>query len=327
MAKHRITRRTFLKAGVAATVGGTAIGVGRHVYLARPKVDVQKLGSYQDDLAGALHSSLRRLGLTEAFAGKRILLKPNLVETAPVEAPINTNPAVVVAAAEVFRSLDARQVFVAEGAGHRRDTELVLDQSGLGDALDAAELDFVDLNLQQVVARPNGGGQTTLDTLYLPETLMEADVIVSLAKLKTHHWAGATLSMKNLFGVMPGIVYGWPKNRLHRAGIHESVVDIVATVQPHLAIVDGIVGMEGDGPIMGTPLSAGVLVVGTNFPAVDATCCRIMKIDPTRVRYLKLAAKRRMGPLGERAIDQTGATPTEVCQDFHVLDHLADIKA
>ena len=59
--------------------------------------------------------------------------------------------------------------------------------------------------------------------------------------------------MKNLFGVMPGLYYGWPKNVLHHAGIGGSILDINAAVKPHLAIVDGIIGMEGDGPIMGTP--------------------------------------------------------------------------
>ncbi|MCP4245695.1 MAG: DUF362 domain-containing protein [bacterium] len=327
MDAHRLTRRTFLKAGAVAAVGGTAVGVGRYLQANRPKVDVQRVGSYEDDLPSALLAAIRRLGLAESFDGRRVLLKPNLVETAPIDSPINTNPAVVVAAAGVFRNLGAREVFVAEGAGHRRDSELILDQSGLGDALDANDLRFVDLNLQEVVARPNRGGQTKMETLYLPKPLVEADLVVSMAKLKTHHWAGATLSMKNLFGVMPGIVYGWPKNRLHTSGIHQSIVDIVATVRPHLAIVDGIVAMEGDGPIMGTPKRTGVLVTGTNFPAVDATCCRIMQLDPLRVPYLALANQRRLGPITDRAICQTHATPADLQQDFHVLDHLADLKA
>ena len=88
--------------------------------------------------------------------------------------------------------------------------------------------------------------------LSLPQSLRRADLIVSLPKMKTHHWAGVTLSMKNLFGVMPGVCYGWPKNVLHHAGIRQSILDINAAVRPHLAIVDGIIGMEGDGPIMGT---------------------------------------------------------------------------
>ncbi len=326
MSSRRVTRRTFLKAGAAAAVGGVAVGFTRHSVAARPMVDIQKVPSYQADLAAVLRGSFQRLGLTEMFAGQRVLLKPNLVETAPIDSPINTSPALVAAAARAIRDLDAREVFVAEGAGHRRDTELVLDQSGLGDALDAAGLRFVDLNLQQVQATPNRGRQTRLPDLYLPLPLNQADVIVSMAKLKTHHWAGATLSMKNLFGVMPGIVYGWPKNRLHAEGIPQSIVDITATVQPHLAIVDAVVGMEGDGPIMGRPKQVGVVVVGQNFPAVDATCCRIMKINPAKVPYLEIAERKRLGPLAEYAIAQVGEPIDAVAQDFAVLDHLAAIK-
>ena len=100
---------------------------------------------------------------------------------------------------------------------------------------------------------PAAGRWSTLGKLHLPRTLLSADFIVSMPKLKTHHWAGVTWPMKNLFGVMPGIVYGWPKNVLHYAGIPQSILDINATVKPHLAIVDAVVGMEGDGPIMGTP--------------------------------------------------------------------------
>ena len=65
-----------------------------------------------------------------------------------------------------------------------------------------------------------------LDSLYLPHTVLDCDLLVSVAKMKTHHWAGATLSMKNLFGLVPGAVYGWPKNVLHWAGIPESIVDL-----------------------------------------------------------------------------------------------------
>ena len=84
------------------------------------------------------------------------------------------------------------------------------------------------------------------------------DLVVSLAKMKTHHWTGVTLSMKNLFGLFPGTYYGWPKNALHVAGIEE-VHPRHQRHRPPLAsaIVDGIVGMEGDGPIMGIPARRG----------------------------------------------------------------------
>ena len=86
--------------------------------------------------------------------------------------------------------------------------------------------------------------------------------------------------MKNLFGVVPGSVYGWPKNVLHMAGIENSILDLAATIRPQFTIVDGITGMEGDGPIMGEPKHVGTIVMGNDVVAVDATCARIMGINP-----------------------------------------------
>jgi hypothetical protein len=114
----------------------------------------------------------------------------------------------------------------------------------------------VDLNYDEGYTVKNEGRRTRIPTLTLPVTLRETDWVVSVAKLKTHHWAGVTLSMKNLFGVMPGIYYGWPKNLFHWEGIDKSILDINETVKTDFAIVDGVIGMEGDGPIMGTPKPA-----------------------------------------------------------------------
>jgi uncharacterized protein (DUF362 family) len=257
---------------------------------------------------------------------KRILLKPNLVETAEGHAHINTHPAVVVGAAEAFRQLGAASVVVAEAQGHRRDSRLVLDESGMGEALSRAGLDFVDMNHDDVEDRANAGAWTSMKRLYFSRTLLDADWIVSMPKLKTHHWAGVTCSMKNLFGVMPGIVYGWPKNVLHYHGIPESILDINATVQPQLAIVDGIVGMEGDGPIMGTPRRAGCIIIGRNPTAVDATAVRVMDLNPYAIPYLA-AASGRLGPIHEWNIMQRGERIESVRTRFALIDapHLAGI--
>ena len=100
-------------------------------------------------------------------------------------------------------------------------------------------------------------------------TIADADVVISMPKMKTHHWAGLTLSLKNCFGCVPGRVYGWPKNALHWAGLEQAILDVAAAVRPDYAIVDGIVGMEGNGPISGTPVAANVLVFGDDPVATD----------------------------------------------------------
>ncbi len=316
-------RRTFftgMGAAITAGLGGNLAWnwneAGRCA-----RVFIAKAQSYQADLEAIITSGLAELGLGPAWVnGRSVLLKPNLVEPYRDAPQINTHAAVVRAAAEVFRRWRAREVLVAEGPGHCRDSQLVLEQSGLGAILDESNLSFVDLNYDEVDFVPNRLGLTSLKDLALPRTLKCAELVVSLPKMKTHHWVGVTLSLKNLFGVMPSIVYGWPKNVFHHAGIGPAILDIAATVRPHLAIVDGIVAMEGDGPIMGSPLHSGVLVMGTNLVAVDATCTRLMQLNPYRVGYLK-AASARLGPIGEQHIDQRGETIASLAQPFRLLDY------
>ncbi len=319
----RLKRRDLLL-GATALLG--LAGGGRALWddtehLCRAQVVVAKAVAYDATLVDVIERGLAELGIVrDRLRGKSVLLKPNLVEPAAEAPHINTHPAFVRAVIEVFRKLDAREVFVAEGQGHCRDTYYVLEQSGFEPMLDEAETSFVDLNHDEVYAVDNRSKFTRMTRLHLPQSLRRADMIVSLPKMKTHHWAGATLSMKNLFGVMPGICYGWPKNVLHHAGIVPSILDINAAVQPHLAIVDGVIGMEGDGPIMGTPRAAHVVVIGTNLPAVDATTARLMGFDPYRIEFLKHASGR-LGPIQERHIEQRGEPIAEVAQRFMLPDH------
>ena len=315
-----LSRRGWLATvGTLAIAGAGAGGVAlrRHDEAGwRADVVVARAESYSADIADIIRRGLAELGLGPAWVkGRSVLLKPNLVEPSLLAPQVNTHPAVVRGAAEVFRSWGAREVFVAEGQGHCRDTAYVLEQSGLGPVLDDEQLDFVDLNHDDIFAARNRSGWTKLDALHLPTTLKRADLVVSMPKLKTHHWVGVTLAMKNLFGVMPGIAYGWPKNVLHQHGIEASILDINAAVRPSLAIVDGIVGMEGDGPLMGSPVAAGVLVLGTNFPAVDATASRLMGVDPVAVPYLA-ATSGWLGPIAEAHIRQRGEPIAPLARRF-----------
>jgi len=268
-------------------------------------VSVARALDYSTDLTGIV----RRI-LTEhkvAVRGKSVVLKPNLVEFSP-DVPVNTNPIFVAAVSEAFLSLGAARVTIAEGPGHRRVTMELADNAGFFGAIHGFEEHFVDLNLDDVwpvrLAQPFSG----LNQLYLPKTALQCDLLVSLPKMKTHHWVGATLAMKNLFGLVPGSVYGWPKNVLHWAGIDESIADLHQLFPRQFCIVDGIVGMQGNGPILGTPRHAGVLVAGAHPPSVDATCCRIMGINPSGIRYLDLVARR------------TGWSPSDVREIGELAD-------
>jgi uncharacterized protein (DUF362 family) len=283
-------------------------------------VHIAPASDYNGDLADVVARQYETFREKVPLKGKRVVLKPNLVEYHR-DKVINTHPHLVAAVIELCRREEAGEVIVAEGPGHWRNVEYLVAQSGLGDVLRHYKVPFIDLNHDEPVKRINLGRLTKLEHLYLSRTVSTAEVLISLPKLKTHHWAVATLSLKNLFGTMPGICYGWPKNELHWRGIDNSIVDIALTRTPDLAIVDGIVGMEGDGPLNGTPKHTGVVIMGTDLVAVDATCCRLMKLDPEKVGYLVLGHRKKLGALVEGQIKQVGETIAARAQAFDTVEH------
>ena len=286
-------------------------------------VAVLSAQSYDGDLEGLVLEGLR---LVRADLRRRsVVLKPNLVEFFH-HSSVNTDPRVVVAAANAFRRLGASSVVVAEGPGHRRDTEAVVVASGLREAVEDAGVAFVDLNQAAVVRTPLHSRYTGLDELWVPRVLRDADVVVSMPKLKTHHWTGVTLSLKNCFGCMPGRVYGWPKDVFHIHGIENSILDIYAAVRPSLAIVDGIVGMEGDGPIMGDAVNSGVIVVSRDGVAADVTASRLMGMDPEKVDYL-MEAGRFLGQARSELIEQRGEDPEKLATRFRPAPHFEHLVA
>src|SRR6266699_1455142 len=188
--------------------------------------------------------------------------------------------------AECFRRLGAKSVLVAEGPGHQRDTQLVLSQSGYQDCLRSGRIRFVDLNRAELVRTRLRASYTGMKQLWLSRTVLEADFLVSMPKVKAHHWSGVTLSMKNMFGIVPGMKYGWPKNLLHWRGIQQSIVDLVATVPIHFVIADAIVCMEGNGPLAGSSRWLDRIVLSDDPVAADATCARMMGLVPERVPHI-----------------------------------------
>jgi uncharacterized protein (DUF362 family) len=291
---------------------------------ASTQVHIASVSDYNSDLVDVLKRQYASFREKVPLAGKRIVLKPNLVEYHRGRV-INTNPHVVAAVIELCRAEGAAEVIVAEGPGHCRNVEHLVRASGLGDVLSHYKVSFTDLNHDEPAKMLNLGRLTGLDNLYLARTITSADVVISLPKLKTHHWAGATLSLKNLFGTLPGICYGWPKNELHWRGIDNSIVDIALTRTPDLAIVDGIIGMEGDGPLNGTPKSLGALIMGSDLLAVDATCCRLMQLNPERIGYLVLGSRKKLGLFKESQIEQIGERIDSLAKPFETLPHLREL--
>lgn len=286
------------------------------------RVAILTATTYSDKLDGIVYDGLRLFALS--LRGKTILLKPNLVEYIPgVE--VNTNPWLVGAAANAFLRLGAGKVIVGEGPGHQRDTQLVVAESGLERHLKDRKITFVDLNRDDLVRVKTESSYTSLGQLWLPQSVVSADIVVSMPKVKTHHWAGVTLSMKNMFGVIPGAVYGWPKNVLHWQGIEKSILDICSTLRPSFVIADGIVAMEGNGPLHGSDRLLNRIVLSDDPVSADFTCARLMRLLPEKIYHLEQAA-RFLGNGAVEAMRLIGESVPERIAPFDVLPQFRHLQ-
>ncbi len=286
------------------------------------RVAIRRVETYQADLGSTLYETLREFD--PPVRGKVVLLKPNLITLDP-HGITNTSPAVIAAARESFLRLGASEVLIGDGSGIDRDSQAVLESMRMREFTGPLAKTFLDLNVVDVERVLLKTRASRLKELYFPKVILHADFVVSMPKLKTHHWAGVTLSLKNMFGAVPGSCYGWPKNVLHWAGIDRAILDINAAVRPDFAIVDGIVGMEGNGPIQGVLKPAGVLILGDDPVAVDSTCARVMGLLPEKVKHIAQAATL-LGHIDPEKIRQLGESIESVRNPFAVVHEFRHLR-
>src|SRR6266705_3937809 len=284
-----MNRRDWLIASAAVT--GSALTMmrlqqrkyARDVRPKRSRVVILHADQYSDKLDELVYNGLRLFNLN--VRRKSVLLKPNIVEYIPGR-PVNTDAQLIGATAEAFLRRDAASVTVGEGPGHHRYTDLLLHETGLGDQLAHRKIAFVDLNRDELIKTKLQANYSGLGHLWLPRTVLASDFIVSMPKVKTHHWVGVTLSLNNMFGIVPGCRYGWPKNILHWVGIDNAILDICSTVCPHFVIADGIVAMTGDGPLNGRPANLQTILLADDPVAADSTLVRLLGLEPGQVAHI-----------------------------------------
>lgn len=293
----------------------------------RYRVAIVPCPSYdKEELLNAIHGGWQKTDAPEV-KNKKIVIKPNLVELS-IKRPINTDVRLVEALVRFFQKLGAREVIIAEGPGHRRDTEAVWQKAGYFDLKNKFNISLIDLNYDDLRAiKTISYKDSLIKNLYLPKTILSADLIISVPRMKTHHWVGVTLSLKNMIGIVPGIKYGWPKNIIHWNGIERSIIEINATIPTHYTIVDGVIGMEGDGPIMGSPKKVGALVMGSNALSVDATTARMMGLEPLRIDYFQAAHENSLGSLQTEDIILTASEIEAFKTDFDLNPEFSYLKS
>lgn len=320
-----ISRRAFLRLALLTGIGAGAYivyentkvvgterylrwlsrGAAARLFAPNARVALASASSYDADILTPLRDAWQNAKMPD-LRGLRVMLKPNLVDFVS-GFPTFTHPRVTQAMIQLAREQGARSIIVADGPTFRRDPQAVLDATGYTEMLAREKVEFVDLNYDDLGTFPLKGGYTKLKTMFVARTILESDLFISMPKLKTHHWTQISASIKNLFGILPGIKYGWPKNTLHIQGIPAFLAELADSLPPRgCAVVDGVVGMQGDGPLYGAPVASGTLVVGSDLVAVDATCARVMSFDPAQIDYLAFANWAGIGFIAPEKIDLVG---------------------
>lgn len=227
----------------------------------------------------------------------KILLKPNLLSKSPPEKAVTTHPEIVRAVVHACLRRGARpeNITLADSAGglyNPAGVEALYRTSGMAAVCAAEGIHAYTACESGPRAVENGAVVREFELL---RPVLEADFIIDLPKFKTHVMTGMTAATKNLFGCIPGLKKAeWHTRFPDRERFGQMLIDLLLTVKPAMAVLDGVVGMEGDGPGGGEPRPVGLVLgcEGGELPLLDCAVCRLMGLDPMRVPYLKAAADR-----------------------------------
>jgi len=262
------------------------------------KVSIVRCSDYSN-AKDAIKEALNLIGGLEKIIvpGSRVLLKPNVLSIRSPEDAVTTHPAVVSAMCELVSEAGGIPV-IGDGSGIVKPgsttTSQALKVSGIEGVASNHGVELINFETSDFV-EVDVPGSRQFSRLHISKAVLEADVIISLPKLKTHELTLYTGAVKNFFGTVP------PKTRKQahfledRRRFGEAVVDIYSVVKPQLAVMDGVVGMDGNGPSNGTPTFAGVIIASYDCVALDIVASELIGIDPLRVPTNRAALERGFG--------------------------------
>lgn len=256
------------------------------------KVSVVSCDRYDEDLVYAgLSEAMAAIGGMGAFVapGQTVLVKPNLLAAVAPELAVTTHPSVMRAVVRLVQEAGAKEVWVGDSPA-TSSLEKAMDRCGLTPVVAATGAKVVSFDEAVETHCPSA---KVFRTLPLARPVREADVIISVAKLKTHGLTSFTGAAKNLYGCIPG--HRKAQYHLKAAGRMEFgnlIVDLHEAVKPGLSIIDGVTGMEGSGPRNGKPKQAGILMASRDAFALDAVAAALIGLPPKDVPYLRAAQER-----------------------------------
>ena len=259
------------------------------------KVSIVRCPDYSQ-AKDAVVESLKLIGGLDMIvkSGDRVLLKANILAARPPEDAVTTHPAVITAMCELVSDIGAIPI-VGDGAGitHPGATAEALKISGIEDAAQKCGAEIVNFETAGFV-EVDVPDAKQFPHLYIAKPVIEADVIISLPKLKTHELMYYTGAVKNFFGAVPLKTRKQAHLLAKRDLFGDAIVDIYSIVKPHLAVMDGVVGMEGNGPAHGTPINTGVIIASYDCVALDMVASELIGFDPMLIPTNYAALERKL---------------------------------
>ncbi|MCS7112658.1 MAG: DUF362 domain-containing protein [Nitrososphaerota archaeon] len=281
----------------------------------KPVVYVAKPGLNYEDVYRTVFMMLDRLWIISKLRiepRSRILVKPNLTIDKPWTTGATVCPYLVEAIVRWFQmKIDDCEVIVGEGSMLGVDTFKSFEVCGYLELADRLGIELVDLNRQPTVTVEVADGKV-LKEIEVAKTVLESDFIVNVAKLKTHILTLVSLGMKNMKGILP---YKG-KKAIHFLGLEHGIVDLNSIVKPDLTFIDGLIGMEGFGPLVGEAIELGIIVAGFDVVSVDSIASYMMGVDPYEVLHIRYAGERGLGVLELDRVKVYGLDPSIVRRPF-----------
>lgn len=270
-----------------------------------PIVSIVRCQDYDDEMVlKGLRHAINLMGGIQAFVkkGQRVLLKPNLLYGKPPEEAVTTHPSIVKGMIQIVQEAGGLP-FIGDSPSVGSLIKTA-EKAGIKAIADKMKCPLVEFN--RPIQSPNQDGKR-FKQLELDQSVLEADVVVNLPKWKTHAQMFLTLGVKNLFGCVPG-----PRKALWhlKAGEDRKIftqvlVDIYQTVRPSLTVLDGIMGMEGNGPTSGQPIPIGLILASNDALSLDQIVCDLLRIPreslfTNQVAFEQGKGKGKIEVVGER---------------------------
>lgn len=286
----------------------------------RDRVAAVPCATYKDfEVDAAVERLFDLCGFGELIKpGARVLIKPNLIGKRAPDLAATTHPAVVAAVVRAVKRFDPARVVIADSPGGIYTRELLRQIYKATGMSEVAEKEGAELNLETGYRELAVPGGLRCKSFNVIDPFFEADVVINVAKLKTHAMTGISAAVKNLFGFVPGL----QKPELHfrfpnEPDFCQMIVDLACGIAPAISIIDGIVGMEGNGPTSGEPRHCGVLLGSESPFALDLAAAKVIGFEPGDVLLLKSGIDRGLCPASIDELECVG----EPLERFAVGDY------